>query len=267
MTLYSVVIFIALLFAGGVIGAIDSVTGGGSLFLVAVLSIFNLSPLEIIITMRFVTLLTESAGTLHFIKDDTIVWRQALLLGAAAFAGSLIGALLVTHAPEQIIRLITVGSLLMLMPLIPNVHKKQLRFPLVWIDRLYQKLTADKLMANTGKELSILVLICFGLGVYGGFLGAGFQSMLLIILSLMTPVSFMVAAGNAKFIAFLVSLAAGGIFLFQGQIAWDLFLPLTAGGLIGAWKGVDLIEKVNEKYVQWLLYAVVMISIMKMVAR
>ncbi len=265
MTLQPTILFTLLFTAGLVIGAIDSISGGGSLLMVALLSLANLSPLAAIVTMRLTTLLEESVAAINFARKKTIDWSQALLLGLASFFGSLIGASLLTQTNIKTISLIMAGAMLLLLPLIPQVKKEQLFFPIKWFNQLYQKIfRPEPELTNSKLKLVLLTFFCFGLGIYGGFLGAGFQTILLIVFSLTTQANLLTAAGNAKLISFIMSLAASSVFLQSHLVNWPILIPLATGSMIGAWKGVNLIQKIDSKYLRWILYLVVIASAVKL---
>ena len=258
--------FYPLLFIIGlVIGLYDSVAGSGGLALVSVLSLFNLPPQMTLGTMRLVTLVQESVSLGAFLKKGLVELKTSLILGLFAAIGSIIGTTIIFNIPEEVLALIIAVLMVILAGLIPFLNfKRQLPRPIYLIKKLYKELTDQDttIKSVSNKKFMLLLLIFFGLGIYGGFYGAGFGTVSLIVFTYLACTNLLVGAGNSRMVGFIMSVAASTVFFTKGAVSWPHFIPLSAGTIIGSWFGVELADKFGVKYVKIALtFAVLAASI------
>ena len=101
---------------------------------------------------------------------------------------------------------------------------------------------------------STMILIFFGVGLYGGAIQAGVG--LLMILALSRSGFDLVVANSIKvMINALVTLIALPVFIFSGKISWGPALVLAAGLTLGGWIGAKWTVEGGEKVVRWVMVA------------
>ena len=99
-----------------------------------------------------------------------------------------------------------------------------------------------------------MILIFFGVGLYGGAIQAGVG--LLMILALSRSGFDLVVANSIKvMINALVTLIALPVFIFSGKISWGPALVLAAGLTLGGWIGAKWTVEGGEKVVRWVMVA------------
>lgn len=257
--------FLGLFIVGVLVGLYDSVVGSGGIALTAVLSFLNVPPALTIGTMRTVTLIQESVSLVAFLRKKLVEIKLSLFIGLVAAGTSILGAKYVFLVPDYALKIIIVTVMLVLAVLIPLLRiKKKTYRPIYIIKTLYAELIEeDTTVVAISKQRLIILFLSFGLlGLYGGFYGAGFGTIALMLFTYVGRTNLLVGAGNSRMVGFLVSLAAGIIFLNNGAVSWTHFIPLAGGTIIGAWFGVDFADKFGTKYIKLLLtFAVIVISI------
>jgi uncharacterized membrane protein YfcA len=91
-------------------------------------------------------------------------------------------------------------------------------------------------------------LASFITGVYAGVLGAGIGVMLVALLRLKHPEDTEIALVKiqARFVEFLLVIAAVITHIFNGSLISALWVPLSIGGIIGGYAGGVLLNKMGE---------------------
>lgn len=205
-------------------GWVDAVVGGGGLIqLPALLLGFpHVAPVQILATNKVSSICgtTVSAGTYYrSVRPDL---KTAIPLALLAFAGSLIGASLVSHIsraafnPIILVVLIGVGTYTLLNPTLGGLTR--LRFS-----------GRRHLLAATG--------VGFVIGIYDGALGPGTGSFLVFALVGLLGYAFVQASAKAKIANAATNLAALVIFIPQGAVMWKVGLLMGLGNLVGGYAG------------------------------
>ncbi|MBD3365905.1 TSUP family transporter [candidate division WWE3 bacterium] len=258
---------VLLLFGVGlVIGLYDAVVGSGGLALMGVLSISGLPPHVAIGTMRLLSLVQEGVALVAFLKRKLIDVKLSLLLGGLASLASGLGAILVFRVSDTTLTPMIAVLMLLLAFAIPILHSKTKTFRSIYVLRSVYKNLIDESAIETipQKRIILLMGIFILLGLYGGFYGAGFGTFSLIAFTTIGGMKLLRGAGNSRLVGFLMSLAATGIFLSKGAIAWNFFFPLGLGTVLGSWYGVALADKLGSKYMKILLTLVVVATAIKL---
>jgi hypothetical protein len=111
-------------------------------------------------------------------------------------------------------------------------------------------------------NMALLVPASILLGFYGGFFGAGFGAVSVIVLSLF-GFRFLEGAAIARVIGFCTALASMIVFAQHGFIDYRLGFALGIGFAIGGWIGVGVALKKSERYIRSLLLLVILASLIK----
>jgi hypothetical protein len=97
-----------------------------------------------------------------------------------------------------------------------------------------------------------IILIFFGVGLYGGAIQAGVG--LLMVLTLSRSGFDLVVANSIKvMINALVTVIALPVFIFSGKISWGPALVLAAGLTVGGWIGAKWTVEGGERVVRWVM--------------
>lgn len=234
---------IALVLAGTLAGAANTLAGGGSFIILPILIGLGLTPGVANATSRIGVLAHGSAATLTFMRARALPSGLILRMAAPMCLGSLGGAWLATRLDDALLRPLF-GAVLLLWAVILLIRPGRFIHP-----------PAQPLVPGVlAYVLAVLI------GVYGGFLqaGVGFPLMALFV----SMLGHSALAGNAAKVAlvFLYTLVALAMFAASGEVAWRegaiLAVGMTAGGVLGA----RLQLRVGPGLVRWVMLVMVAIS-------
>jgi uncharacterized membrane protein YfcA len=76
--------------------------------------------------------------------------------------------------------------------------------------------------------------------------------------------SIISSSASASVAAFVMSVAASCLFVRAHAIDWQLFMPVTAGGIIGSWLGVESAVKFGSRWIHTLLLIVLTGSVIRL---
>jgi len=205
-------------------GWVDAVVGGGGLIQIPALLLGfpHVAPVQILATNKASSICgtSVSAGTYYRrVKPDL---KTAIPLAVLAFAGSLIGASLVSHIssaafnPIILVVLVAVGTYTLFRPTLGALT--DLRF-------------------SGHRHLLAATVIGFLIGIYDGALGPGTGSFLVFALVGLLGYAFLQASAKAKIANVATNLAALVIFIPQAAVMWKVALLMGLGNLAGGYIG------------------------------
>ncbi len=259
-------ILLGLLLAGFVIGVSDAVVGGGNLLLLSVLSLLGLSPLHAVATMQVTSFVQTIATTAVYTYKRLINWKEAFFAAPFAFIGGFVGAEIAILVPERTLAIIGGIMMLVVLFLIPQIKSRKLSFPMRFFNFLTKTLhTRKHAISKEAVRYTVLAVLSFIVGIYGGFYGGGVGTLLLLLFFFIGKDTIMRTAGTTKAVNFFLSISAVYVFLNADKLVqWEYSLPLMFGTVVGSYFGVKWGEDYGHKYVQLLLYTVVGSAIVKL---
>lgn len=231
-------------------GFIDAIVGGGGLILVPAL--FAAYPSAAPATL----LGTNKSGAVWGTAFSA--WRYAhrvrfdpgLLLPAvaAAFAGALLGAWLLTAVSPDLLR-----------KALPFVLLAVLAYTLVRKDLG----SHHRPLANRRRALWLACAIGLVIGIYDGFFGPGTGSFFVFALVRLLGYDFLSASANAKVLNLATNLATIALLGLAGHVWWHLTLVLGAACILGSLIGTHLALRYGAGFVRWIFVAVVSLLIIR----
>jgi uncharacterized membrane protein YfcA len=97
--------------------------------------------------------------------------------------------------------------------------------------------------------------IQMGIAVYGGYFGGGIGFLMLAALAVAgAPVR--AAAATKNLLAGVMNFTAVLIFLVSGEVRWLAMVVAMAGALIGSWLGAQMLRRVNERALRFVVVAI-----------
>jgi uncharacterized membrane protein YfcA len=214
--------------AGFVAGVINTIAGGGSfLTLPALMYLSGLDPKIANGTNRVAILLSSASASVTFHKHGHIDRTLAVRVGIPTLLGVPVGALLAVYLPPDAFRPVF-GAIFLAMAVL-----------LVSRPRLLTD--ADR---QPHESRAAETALFFGIGVYVGFIQAGFGILLLLGLGLFHARELVGANAVKNVLGFLVTALALSVFVIHGQVDWVPGLVMAAGNVAGGVVGAKLaIEK------------------------
>ena len=240
------IVIAASLFAGFV----DAIVGGGGLILVpALFATFpNMVPATLLGTNKSASVWGTSFATWQFSRRVRMPWRAMLPAALAGFAGSFVGAWLVTMVN-------------------PDFLRKALPFVLVLI-LAYTLVKKDLGTQHTPRwagrhEMLAASLIGLALGVYDGFFGPGTGSFLVFLLVRVLGYDFLHASAGAKLINVSTNVAAIALFASKGHVWWQLGLAMAVANVAGSLIGSRMALRHGSGFVRIAFILVVLALVLK----
>ncbi|MDD5041577.1 MAG: sulfite exporter TauE/SafE family protein [Candidatus Peribacteraceae bacterium] len=234
--------FLFLIIAGFVAGFYGSSVGSGGLVSLPALLLIGLPTPVAIATNRFAVVFGEGMSVLRYRRTQKLPWGLVVAVGIAASLGSYLGAHLVLRIPSSVLNVIV--AVLLVALFIFLLAKPKLG-------------AEEKILLHRHKIL--LGIGAFFLGIYGGFLGTGFGTFIMLLLA-WGGLSFLQSAATARAVGFLMSLVATLSFASTNTIRYLEGAALALGFVIGCFFGVRMGVKHGNAYIRTLLIIVIIIT-------
>jgi uncharacterized membrane protein YfcA len=225
-------------------GWVDAVVGGGGLVQLPALMVAfpQAAPVQLLATNKVGSIAGTTTSSLTYLRRVRLDLRTAAPLAAAAFVGSLGGAVVASWIPRAafnpviLVVLLGVGTFTVLRPRLGQVAA--LRF--------------------TGRRHYAAAVAVGGLvGFYDGALGPGTGSFLVFALVGVLGYGFLEASGKAKLANFATNLAALVVFLPQGVVLWEVAAVLMVCNVAGGYLGARLAVARGSRFIRLVFIVVV----------
>ena len=231
-------------------GWVDAVVGGGGLIQIPALLLGfpQVAPVQILATNKLSSICGTSVSSVTYYRRVKPDLRTVIPLALLAFAGSLIGASLVSHIsraafnPIILVVLIGVGTYTLFKPGLGALT--DLRFS-----------GHRHVLAATG--------VGFVIGIYDGALGPGTGSFLVFALVSLLGYAFLQASAKAKIANVATNLAALVIFIPEGAVMWKVGLLMGLGNLAGGYVGARTAVAQGARFIRIVLVIVLSAFIVK----
>ena len=226
---------------GFLAGICNSIAGGGSFLSLPALFLFGLDPRVANGTNRVAVLFSSASAVVIFRREGQLDQKLAHLLTIPTIAGVPIGAMLAIYLPASALEPIF-GAVFLVMAIILALNPK----------RIVESKSAAN--ASPWKMMPVFLLI----GIYVGFIQAGFGILLLIAMSLMNTGDLLASNAVKNWIGFWVTFIALLVFAAYGLVAWAPGLCMAVGNLTGGIVGAKLaIQKGNRLIFGFLIVVMV----------
>ena len=241
--IYSITLF----FGGILAGLYGSSVGGGGLISFPLVLLTGLPIHTAIATNRFGATFLELGSALRFHQGKELKLKLGILFGLVAALGAFIGANMIVHIEEKYLSLIT--AILLGVVFFISIFKKKLGI-------------GEKKISH--KHWLMALISTFFLGIYGGFFGPGFGTLITFVFVLV-GLNFIKSAAVSRVVGFFMCISSTIVFAFKGLIYYPYALAIGLGLGIGGWIGAGIAIKRGDKYVKALFIIILFASIIKLV--
>lgn len=228
------------LFAVGMIGGfVDAIAGGGGMISVPALLSAGLPPVAALATNKMQSIVGTAMAVITYWRRGFVDLRSLVPPIALAFAGSLIGASVVSSVDTSLLGIAV---------------------PVALIGIALYFLFAPKLSdADSTARLPFSPFVSvmgFGIGFYDGIFGPGTGSFFTIGFVLLFGLGLTRATGSTKVLNFTTNLAALVVFIWQGHVIWPIALVMALGQVIGGYVGARTGIRYGAKVIRPLVVVV-----------
>ncbi|MEL4455065.1 sulfite exporter TauE/SafE family protein [Lutimonas vermicola] len=236
---------IFLVLIGFVAGVINILAGGGSLLTLPMLIFLGLPPSIANGTNRVAIFIQNIFSISGFRSKGVNTFPHSIYFGISAMLGAIIGAqIAVDISGELFNKILAVIMLFVVTYLVLNRRTN------------YE----DLIERVTGKYLWISLILFFFIGIYGGFIQAGTGFLILLVLSGVNHFSLVKSNAVKVVVAFIYTISALAIFIYNDQVNWKYGLVLSVGNALGGWFASRWSVKKGDGLIK--VFLVIMVSVM-----
>jgi uncharacterized membrane protein YfcA len=234
--------FTVLAVAGFVSSVVNTLAGGGSFLTLPLLIFLGMPAAEANGTNRLGVVAQNVAAVWGFHGGGVMDWRLALRVSVPATAASLLGAWLALRIGDREFRrvlafvMVAITLWTLLEPVLARARGAAGAHP----------------TPRPGLALAMFAVA----GFYGGFVQAGVG---FLVLAATTLAGLDLVRGNAVkvLVILLVTIAALGLFVWDGKVRWAEGLALAAGSVAGSYVGVRLAILKGDRWLRWFVTAAI----------
>ncbi len=222
--------------AAFIAGFIDSIAGGGGLITIPALLLSGMPPVEALGTNKLQSLFGSGSATISYAAKGHVDIRKQLPAAAMSCAGSVLGALLATVLPGDILRIfmpILLVAIALYFALKPNMDD---------VDRT-QRMT----------PFLFGVTVVPAIGFYDGVFGPGTGSFFMLAFVALAGYGVLKATAHTKLLNFASNIGAFGAFALVGAIAWKVGIVMGIAQFLGARLGAYMAMRSGAKLIKPLL--------------
>jgi uncharacterized membrane protein YfcA len=236
--------------AGVAAGFINMMAGSGSLITLPVLIFAGLPANVANGTNRIAILLQNIVGVRGFHREKVLDFNRGRWLLVPTVLGALVGAQIAVELDEKMMRL-SIAFVMIVMLFVILIKPNQ------WLHGHPERAKSKPAFHE--------IMVFFFVGVYGGFIQAGVGIFLLSALVLGAGYDLVRANAVKLLIVLIFTPFALFIFIVNHQVHWEMGLILAMGNMAGAWLGTRVAVKGGAALVRWVLMAVILASVSKLV--
>lgn len=240
MTLYAIIILIAVFFLTSVVGV---VTGSNSLIAVPAMFQLGIDPKVAVATNMFGLVFMSIGGTIPFLRQGKIDRRTVTPFIIITLIASALGALLVGILSGNALKLIVSGAMIFV--------------------ALFTLLRRNAGVSNDRPPMAYAVpltyLLTFVLGVYGGLFSGGYVTILTAVCVGIYGMKYGEAVASTKLINVFSSAIATAVFMWQGLVDYKLGVMIGVAMFAGAYVGAHYATKLNDVWLRRIFLTTVLL--------
>lgn len=240
---------IILTVAAFVAGFVDAVAGGGGVITFPAFLYLNLPVSVMVGTNKCVSTLGTAMATYTFYKKGKISPEIVTCALPWSVGGALAGAVAVLLLPNEFLK--PVVSFLVIAVALYCYFR-----PSLGSENNYQGLHT--------KNTRVLWIAAFGLAFYDGFFGPGTGIFLTFFFINILKFDFVRAAGNTKALNLISNVVPLTYFLTQGNIRFDLAIPMAVANICGNWIGAHAAISKGNSFIKWIYVLMAVLTAAKL---
>ena len=241
--------YVLLMLSGVAAGFMNVMAGGGSMLTVPVMVFLGLPGPVANGTNRIAIVAQSVTAVTTFFSKGFSDFKLSCTLALCAVPGAVIGALAGVRLQGVWFNRVLAVVLL---------------FSMVMLWRKGRSGQAQSTEPPTKQRILLAHVLMVGVGFYGGFIQIGVGFLLIGILANVLNLDLVRVNMHKVFIAGSFNLAALIVYAVNVPLVWVLGLTLAVGNSIGGWFGAHTSVNKGESAIKWVLNAVMVIFIIKL---
>ncbi|WP_163532470.1 TSUP family transporter [Helicobacter suis] len=228
-------------------GWVDAIAGGGGLITVPFLVYLGIPQYYILATYKLQMLLGHLTSVLNFFVKGALHFKGVALGVVFIALSTALGTLLTLYLSPEILRIIVpilMCGVFIYTLLAPKVGEED---------------TKPKI-----KPALFYTVVIFILGFYDGFFGPGASSFIIFAFVTFLGLNMKKAVVRAKLMGFTSNIVSLVIFIGGGHVLWSIGLLMSAGQILGAWIGSNLVLTKKVKFIRIVFLCVAGVTILKL---
>ncbi len=256
----------------GLLGALGGV--GGGLIIVPVLTVGMGFDIHLAAGASIVSVIATSSGAaVAYLREGWANIRVGMLLQVATVAGAIVGALVTSEVPTQLLLLI-LGAVLLLsggMQLL-RLSEEPGAGPVGGRDRWrlsgrYFSIRLQREVDYTPIAVVPGFVVMIVAGIISGLLGIGSGALKVLAMDGLMRLPMKVSSATSNFMIGVTAAASVGIYLARGYVDARLTVPVTLGILVGAVVGARLLPRLTNQHVRIIFIPVLLIIAIEVLLR
>ncbi len=227
---------------------VDAIAGGGGLISLTAYLVAGLPAHIALGTNKVSGAIGTLIATGRFVRAGLVQVKLAIPAIAFALAGSAIGTNIALITPESVIQTIMVFAL----PIVGFfvLRKRTLEVP-------------DNCEISTKRQIVIIAVASFFIGMYDGFYGPGTGTFMLIAFTAAAKLPVREANGEVKCANLASNIASLATFAASGCVYWELGLIASVFAIAGSYLGSGMVMKNGAKVVRPVMMVVLALLFVK----
>lgn len=235
-----------MLLAGIGAGVINTIVGSGTLITFPTLVAFGVPPVSATMTNALGLIPGSLTGSFGYRRELAGQKRRLKRLIPASLLGSLVGAFLLLHLPED--AFITIVPVLLLLALVlvviqPTMQRRiaARRDAAAAAGAVLEHHPDGTVKLSTRRVVVILIGI-FACGIYGGYFTAAQGILIVGFLGLVLPETLQRINATKNVLSLVVNVVAGAVYAIVGwdRIDWTAAGLIAVGSLVGGFLGASI---------------------------
>jgi uncharacterized protein len=256
----------------GLLGALGGV--GGGLIIVPLLTVVFGIDIHLAAGASIVSVIATSSGAaVAFVRDGWANVRVAMFLQLATVVGAIVGALVASEVPTQVL-LLTLGGVLLLSVAMQLARVAEEPAPVASARAGRLRLNGTYYSLRLQREVDYQAgAVAQGFGVMGiagiisGLLGIGSGALKVLAMDGVMHLPMKVSSATSNFMIGVTAAASVGIYISRGYVDATLVAPVTLGILIGAVAGARLLPRLTNRQVRVVFIPVLLVIALETLAR
>jgi len=234
-------ITLILVISGIIVGAINTLAGGGSVVTVTMFTALGL-PITIANgTNRIAVFLQNFTATITFLRKGAFNLKHGLLLSVPVIIGNIAGSLVATHINDSVFKIC---------------------FGVILVIILLYLIFDSRIKIKEGHNLDIKpwhYLLFLGIGFYGGYIYIGIGYLILAITLWAMRMDIMTANAIKNFVIFVATPFSLAVFIINGQIDYLFGIPHGVGNIIGSFLASHYAAHLGKGFIKAFTLIIVLI--------